>query len=201
MIPGVVLAAGASSRMGRPKALLPTDVAGETFLTRIIRTLREAEVDDVVVVMGKDADAIRQAVQGDLEPRFIENPEPEAGQLSSLLVALRAVDHPGVRGMLVALVDVPLVSAETVRRAFVLAAYRRSGAPVVRPVSGGRHGHPVIFDRAVFAELRRADPHIGAKAVVRAHQAAVVDVEVEDAGAVADVDTPADYDRIIGRRS
>ncbi|MEE9184431.1 MAG: NTP transferase domain-containing protein, partial [Acidimicrobiia bacterium] len=92
MIPGVVLAAGASSRMGRPKALLPTDVAGETFLTRIIRTLREAEVDDVVVVMGKDADAIRQAVQGDLAPRFMENPEPEAGQLSSLLVALRAVD-------------------------------------------------------------------------------------------------------------
>lgn len=199
MIPGVVLAAGASSRMGRPKALLPTDVAGETFLTRIIRTLREAEVADVVVVMGKDADAIRQAVQGDLAPRFIENPEPEAGQLSSLLVALRAVDHPGVRGMLVALVDVPLVSAETVRA--VLAAYRHSGAPVVRPVSGGRHGHPVIFDRAVFAELRRADPHIGAKAVVRAHQAAVVDVAVEDAGAFADVDTQADYDRIIGRRA
>ena len=200
MIPAAILAAGASSRMGRPKALLPTGVAGETFLTRIVHILSDANVDDLLVVTGKDSAAIRAAVEVGLMPlRVIENPEPEAGQLSSLLMALRAVDHPGVRGMLVTLVDVPLVSADTVRA--VLEAYRRSGAPVVRPVRGGRHGHPVVFDRSVFDELRSADPHIGAKAVVRAHQAAVVDVAVEDQGAFLDVDTQADYDRIIGRLS
>ena len=199
MIPAAILAAGASSRMGRPKALLPTAVAGETFLTRIIHTLREAAVDDLLVVTGKDSMAIRAAVEREgMAPRLIENPDPGAGQLSSLLTALRAIDHPGVRAMLVALVDVPLVSADTVRA--VLDAYRRSGAPVVRPVWGGRHGHPVIFDRSVFDELRSADPHIGAKAVVRAHETAVVDVEVEDQGAFLDIDTQADYDRIIERR-
>jgi molybdenum cofactor cytidylyltransferase len=99
--------------------------------------------------------------------------------------------------MLVVLVDVPFVSADTVRA--LVDAWRRSHAPVVRPVCGDRHGHPVIFDRAVFDELRHADPALGAKAVVRAHGAAVLDVPVDDAGAFLDVDTPEDYARATGQ--
>ncbi len=196
MIPAAILAAGASSRMGRPKALLPTDIVGEIFLTRIIRTLREAPVDDLLVVTGKDSLAIRTAVEGDgMTLQLIENPDPGEGQLSSLLTALRVIDHPGVRAMLVTLVDVPLVSTETVRS--VINAYRCSGAPVVRPACRGRHGHPVIFDRSVFGELRSADPQLGAKAVIRAYETAIVDVEVQDQGAFLDIDTQADYDRLI----
>ncbi len=165
MIPAVVLAAGKSTRMGRPKALL---MAGpdDTFLTRVLRTLWDADAEDVVVVVGHDAEAVVESVaQRGLAPRFIVNPDYESGQLSSLLAGLRAIDRPGVAAMMLTLVDVPLVSTQTVRA--VLERYRRSQAPIVRPVQGTRHGHPVIIDRRLFDAIRGADPLEGAKPVVR----------------------------------
>ena len=200
MIPGVVLAGGASSRMGgRPKALLPTGHGDETFLTRIVATLREGGVDDVVVVAGYHQEAIGRAAALIAAPvRVLHNPAPERGQLSSLLVALKAIDHPGVRAMLVTLVDLPLVSSATVRA--VLEGYQRTGSPIVRPARDGLHGHPILFDRSLFDELRRADPERGAKPVVRAHAADGLEVEIEDEGAFADVDTPEDYERVFGMR-
>ena len=198
MIPGVVLAAGAATRMGRPKALLPAGTAGDTFLSRAVATLHAAGIDDVVVVIAPGADDVRRAVAA--LPglvRVVENPHPEHGQLSSVLAGLHLVDHPGVAAMLVTLVDAPFVAADTVRA--LLDAHRRTHAPVVRPARAGRHGHPVIFDRRVFHELRHADPTAGAKAVVRAHGVEVLDVEVTDEGAFQDIDTPEDYERATGR--
>ena len=198
MIPGVVLAGGASSRMGgRPKALLPTGHGDETFLSRIVSTLVEGGVDDVVVVAGYHEEAIARAADRMVaHVRVLRNPNPERGQLSSLLVALRAIDHPGVRAMVVTLVDLPLVSSATVRA--VLDGYWRAGAPIVRPARAGRHGHPVLFDHSLFEELRRADAEQGAKPVVRAHAAEGLEIETEDEGAFADVDTPEDYERMFG---
>jgi CTP:molybdopterin cytidylyltransferase MocA len=182
--------------MGRPKALLPAGPGGETFVERILRTLNTAGVDEIVVVVGADADAIRNKVpQGD-GVRIVDNPDYDRGQLSSLLAGLGAIDRSRTEAVLVTLVDVPLVTADTVRT--LLDAYRRRPAPIVRPVSNGRHGHPVIFDRSLFAELERADPSTGAKPVVRAHAAAMLEVPVEDEGAFADVDTPDEYARLIG---
>lgn len=199
MIPAVVLAAGESSRMGRPKALLPTGVPGETFLTRLVATLRTAGADDVLVVVAAEAAPIVAAATAmALPPRLVENRDSaRGGQLSSLVAGLNAIDRPGVRAMLVTPVDLPLVAVETVRA--ILDASRRTGAPIVRPAKGSRHGHPVVFDRSVFDELRRADPATGAKAVVRAHAAEVVDVAVDDEGAFLDIDTPEDYERLIGK--
>jgi molybdenum cofactor cytidylyltransferase len=126
--------------------------------------------------------------------RVIEHLEWERGQLSSLLAGLDAVDDPLLEGALVTLVDVPLVQAETV--AAVIAEWRRTRAPIVRPAHGGRHGHPVIFDRSVFADLRAADPTVGAKAVFATHAARIVNVEVHDPGAFTDMDTPGEYEQI-----
>ena len=198
LIPGVVLAGGASSRMGgRPKALLPTGRGDETFLARIVSVLREGGVDDVVVVAGYHEEAIGRAANLMAVPvRVLRNPAPERGQLSSLLVGLNAVDRPGVGAMLVTLVDLPLVSSATVQA--VLAGYRRTGAPIVRPARGGRHGHPMLLARSLFHELRRADLELGAKPVVRAHAAEALELEIEDDGAFADVDTPEDYERVFG---
>ncbi|HCE02276.1 MAG TPA: hypothetical protein DEQ98_03465 [Acidobacteria bacterium] len=199
MIPGVILAGGASSRMGgRPKALLPTGRGDETFLGRIASTLVAGGVDDVVVVAGYHDQAIRRFVEGLPTPvRLLTNLNPGEGQLSSLLVALRAVDRPQLRAVIVTLVDLPLVSASTVRA--VLDGYRRTGAPLVRPERDGRHGHPVLFDRSLFDELRAADPEHGAKPVVRAHAARGLDVPTEDDGAFTDIDTPQDYERVFDR--
>jgi len=197
MIPAVILAAGKSTRMGSPKALLSVD--GETFLARIIGTLRDANVDDIVVVVGHDAEMIGAAVgQVDAAARVVVNPAYESGQLSSILAGVREIDRPGVDAMLFTLVDVPLVSAATVRA--VIARYREKRPMIVRPVDRDRHGHPVIIDRALFAALRAADPATGAKSIVRGNVSRVGDVLVLDEGAFADIDTPEDYHRLIERR-
>ena len=199
MIPAVVLAAGKSSRMGRTKALLPLGSSGETFLQRVVRVLREGGADKVVVVIGGDAAAVRASLpRDDAHIAPVENRRYEEGQLSSLLVGLAAVEqrYDDIQGVMVTLVDLPLISAATVRAvrdAFVA----HPDAPLVRPRRGQRHGHPVIFNRSMFGELRRADPANGAKPVVHAHAAEEVNVDVDDEGAFIDIDTPEDYERFI----
>ncbi|HEY3161403.1 MAG TPA: nucleotidyltransferase family protein [Vicinamibacterales bacterium] len=199
MIPAIVLAAGKSSRMGRTKALLPAGPSGETFINRVIRVLREGGVDAIVVVVGGDAAAVRASLpREDASLAAVENPHFEDGQLSSLHVGLAAVEQrfDDIEAAMVTLVDLPLISPSTVRA--VLEAFRtHPQAPLVRPRRAGRYGHPVIFNRSIFAELRRADPTKGAKPIVHAHAAEEVNVDVDDPGAFADIDTPEDYDRII----
>jgi molybdenum cofactor cytidylyltransferase len=190
---GIVLAAGASTRMGRPKALLP---AGQsTFVRTILAALRDGGVADTVVVVRPGHDAVLAEIGAARYGRAVINPRADEGQLSSLLAGLDAVDTDGVDAALVTLVDVPMVRAATIR--ILLARAAASSAPIVRAVHGGRPGHPVIFKRHVFAALRAADPAIGAKEVVRS--AGVDDVEVDDPGVLVDVDTPVDYARLFGK--
>jgi molybdenum cofactor cytidylyltransferase len=199
VIPAIVLAAGRSSRMGRAKATLPAG-DGQTFLTRIVRTFLDAGVDDVIVVVGHDAEAIAASFsESGLPARFVVNREYDRGQLSSLLAGLNAIDRPGVSAALVTLVDVPLVSASTVRA--VIESYRRTRAPIVRPTSGDRHGHPLLIDRSVFGALRAGDPSAGAKPIVRAHASAAGDLAIDDEGAFIDVDTEEDYRKTISART
>ncbi len=198
MIAAVILAAGASSRMGRAKALLP--IGRQSFVTRVVSTFADAGIARIVVVCGDEMPAIRAALSdAGLTADTVVNPHRERGQLSSLLVGLSALGAPVPEAVAVSLVDAPLVAASTVRA--VVDAWRQSGAPVVRPVNAGRHGHPVVFDRSVFDELRTADPEVGAKGVVRAHAAEAAEVAVDDEGAFLDIDTPEDYARLIGSAS
>jgi len=195
VLPGVILAAGGSTRMGSPKAALRTP-DGETFVTRIVRTLRTAGVTDLVIVTGTHHDAVLDALAHDREPapRIVRNPDPSRGQLSSLLAGMDAVVTLQSDAVMMTLVDVPLVRASTV--AAVIESWQRTRAPIVRPAIGDQHGHPVIFDRALFNELRRAPLDAGAKSVVRAHEHEIVNVTVDDEGCVRDVDTPSDYQRL-----
>jgi len=178
--------------MGRTKALLP-DREGQPFVTRIARTMRESGAVPVLVVVRPDtheaiAAALRELIaQGGVS--VLVNRDPERGQLSSLLTGLDAA--PDAEGLLVTLVDVPFVSAATVRA--VIAGWQRTQAPIVRPARGSVHGHPVLFDRATFDALRRAPLDQGAKPVVRGYDSAIVNVPVEDDGAFVDLDTPDEY--------
>lgn len=197
MIAGVILAAGRSTRMGRPKALL-TAPCGSTFVARLVKTLTTGGVDGPFVVGRPDDELLRSTVESlDSGARWVENPDADGGgQLSSLQAGLRKADRPGIRGLMVVPVDAPTIAVDTI--VTLIATFNATGAPIVRPRYQGRNGHPVVFSRAVFAELRRADPAVGAKAVLRAHQDAIVTVDVDDAGVVGDVDTPRDYEKLLG---
>jgi molybdenum cofactor cytidylyltransferase len=198
MISAVILAAGLSSRMGRTKALLASDT-GESFLARIVRSLKEAGIDDVVAVIGHDRDAIAEAMRRDRVPaRIVVNERYRTGQRSSVIAGLDAIDRPEVEAMMLTLVDVPLFASSTARA--VIDRYRTSGSPVIRPVRGDQHGHPIVIDRSLFGDLRRSDSDAGIKPIVRAHVSSTGDVTVDDDGAFVDVDTPERYYELFGRR-
>lgn len=207
MIAGIVLAGGASSRMGRTKALLPID--DTTFVARIVSSLQQAGCARVLVVAGAALEEIEAEVRRRAQDtRVVHNPAPGRGQLSSLQVAIEqfrnaadanrgrgaAESHDEPEAAVVALCDHPLVRVETVR--CLIEAWRTSKADVVRPAFGGRHGHPVVFARRMFPLLLATDPETGARAVVRAPDVSRVDVEVDDPGVFVDVDTPDDFARL-----
>jgi molybdenum cofactor cytidylyltransferase len=186
--------------MGTPKALLP-DAEGRPFVARIVRSLAAAGLGAIVVVTGTQHDAIDSVLRDDDPPVFpvlARNPDPSRGQLSSLWVGMDKAVGPETEALLMTLVDVPLIRVSTV--AAVVDAWRRERAPIVRPVLGARHGHPVVFDRSVFDDIRRAPLDEGVKAVFRSHAARVVNVPVTDQGCLVDVDTPADYEALRNTR-
>jgi|SRR5688572_19841652 molybdenum cofactor cytidylyltransferase len=193
MVSGVVLAAGDSTRMGAPKALLEAP-DGQPFVVRISRAFADAGVDPVVVVTGSAHDQIVQVVSVAALPRSVRlarNPDPGRGQLSSLWTGMAVAVTPDTQALLMTLVDVPMLSAATVEA--VVSEWRRTGAPIVRPAIGAAHGHPVLFDRSLFDELRQAPLEGGAKTVVRRHEARIVNVTPPDDGCLRDIDTPEDY--------
>ncbi|MGE5219206.1 MAG: nucleotidyltransferase family protein [Chloroflexota bacterium] len=189
MIVAVVLAAGESSRMGRPKALLPID--GQTFIEKIVAALRRSQVARVIVVLGHDAEAMRARISH-LPVDILINPNYKAGQLSSLQAALRRLQtDQDCDGMLVHLVDHPYIDPALVDE--LIRRFYESKKLIVVPCCDGRRGHPVIFSRRLFSELLDAPLDQGAKAVVHAHRDETLEVETEHGGITIDIDTPELY--------
>jgi molybdenum cofactor cytidylyltransferase len=197
VLPALILAAGASTRMGRPKALLP-DSEGVPFVVRVARTLLTAGLTEVVVVVaGQQEEAIREALRTSAVSsaiHVVRNPDPARGQLSSLHIGMAEVIGPHTEGVMVTLVDIPLIKVETV--VSVNHAWQTHRAAITRPMVGERHGHPVIFDARLFDALRGAPLDVGAKHVVRGHASEIENVPVDDAGCLLDVDTPDEYERL-----
>lgn len=186
LIAAVVLAAGGSVRMGAPKQTLR--FRGVPMLQVVVETLRRSKVDRVVVVLGAHEPEVRKDVSFD-EELVVENPDYSSGMSSSIRAGLAAV--PDADAALVVLADQPFLAPQTID--ILVEAYRVSRSPVVLPVFRGRRGNPVLFDRSLFPEISRLRGDVGAKAVVRAHQADLLEVPVDDAGVVEDIDTPEDY--------
>jgi molybdenum cofactor cytidylyltransferase len=198
MVRAIVLAAGESRRMGRPKAGLRLRPDGPTFAAALVQALQTAGLGGITVVAGAHPDAVRHALEGVTNVEILHNSDWPSGQLSSLLTALAALETPELEAVVVALVDSPFVRPATVR--LLLERWRETGAPIVRPTLDGRHGHPVLFARETFAALRAAPLDRGAKAVLTARAAEVLNVVVDDPGVLADIDTPDDYDAAVATR-
>jgi molybdenum cofactor cytidylyltransferase len=197
VIAGVILAGGASRRMGRPKALL--DYRGETFAGRLIRVLSGA-CDPVIVALGHQEAVIRPHLNGahfNDAARFVVNPDPERGQLSSLQVALDAVPSEA-EGFLFIPVDCPALEPGTLSR--VVEAFRGRDASTlfVIPSYRGRHGHPVCAARELLPEFLALSPTGQAREVVHRHIAHTQYIDVDDAGILVDIDDAEAYRRLAG---
>jgi molybdenum cofactor cytidylyltransferase len=178
MIVAVVLSAGESSRMGRPKALLP--IEGVRFIEKIVTVLRSTRVGEIIAVLGHNADEMRQKVS-DLPVKIVVNPDYKQGQLSSLIAAIRNIEsgeNHRVDALLVHLVDHPYINADLVN--VMIDRFYETKKLIVVPCHQGRRGHPVIFSRALFPELLAAPVDQGAKTVVHAHRDQTLEIDTDD---------------------
>jgi molybdenum cofactor cytidylyltransferase len=189
MIISVVLSAGESSRMGRPKALLP--IEGQNFIERIVGALKQSRAGRIVVVLGHDADEMRRQIDH-LPIDIIINTDYKNGQLSSLWSAIRHIENETrCDGMLVHLVDHPYIDRWLVD--LMIQRFYETKKLIVVPRHQGKRGHPVIFSRDLFVELLRAPMDQGAKAVVNAHRQETLEIDWQDEGITLDIDTPELY--------
>jgi molybdenum cofactor cytidylyltransferase len=190
VIAAIVLAAGTSTRMGRPKLTLPM-ADGRPLVRVSVEQVLAAGLDDTVVVLGGDAEAVGLALAG-LPVRMVVNPRYTEGQSTSLRAGLDAL-HPGTGAVVVALGDQPLPDPDVVRR--LVAAFRTSGRPIAAPVYRDGRGNPVLFASALFGELRAVTGDRGGREVIARDSGRVVEVPV-DAPMPADIDTPDDYEAV-----
>lgn len=197
-VAGIVLAAGASARMGVPKPLL--DAGGMTFVARLVETLANGSCDPVVVVGATDTGALADEVSRG-SGVLVVNPGARGGQIGSLLAALDHLEGMSDRPAAVAFtpVDNPIVAPATVRA--LVEAWRGSRAAIVLPRHGDVRGHPVVADMSLAAEFRAEGLREGAREVVRRDPRRVLEVEVADPGVADDLDTIERYrERFSGTR-
>lgn len=192
---GVILAGGSSSRLGRPKQLLP--LGGRPLLAHTLDGAARSALDGIVVVLGHEADAIRGAIDFDaIGARVVLNSRYRDGQSTSLRAGLMAVPRTAAAAVFL-LGDQPLIGPAILDA--LIAAYRESGARIVMPAYDGRRGNPVLFDRALWPALLRIEGDQGARGVIRGHAAEVIDVPIAGGHLTDDIDTEEDYERLRAR--
>jgi molybdenum cofactor cytidylyltransferase len=189
VISAVVLAAGLSRRMGKPKLLLK--LGGWPVIRQVVTLVQAAGVDDVVVVVGHEKESIREALSG-LPVRFAENPTPEAGLAGSIRAGLGAL-APATEAVLIALGDQPSLPPDVIPR--LVQTYRETSRPVVAPLYQGAQGNPVLFAASVFAELAALSGDRGARSVVEKDPGRVATVPF-DLPMPPDLDTPEEYEAL-----
>lgn len=189
MITGIVLAAGRSSRFGRPKQLL--EHRGKPLVQHAVDAAVEAGLDEVVVVVGYEAERVRLALRLPQNGRVVSNARSEEGISTSLMVGLQATARES-EGAVVLLADRPGITAEHVRA--LAAAFLESRARIVRLRFRDGPG-PSLLSREVWEEAHRLAGDTGARMLIDAHPDWVEEVVVDE-DAPADIDTPGDLERL-----
>jgi molybdenum cofactor cytidylyltransferase len=191
-------AAGASRRMGRPKLLLPYREG--TIVGALVASLRAAGLEAILLVTAPDDVALREWAHAAGVFAAV-NPQPERGMLSTIRVGIAALGGAAALAaagetLLVSPADLPAVRPETI--AEVVRRREAASAPLALPVWRGRHGHPLAIAPELVAEIDTLDPAVGLKQLRDRYAAATLWIEVDDPGAVEDVDTPEDYRQLTG---
>ena len=194
MIVAVVLAAGKSERMGRPKMLLP--FGRKTLIETVLAGVLRSRVEGIVVVLGAHRDAIEPVVSK-FALRTVFNDDFGTGMLSSVLRGLREVPA-AAQAVLVVLGDHPFPPATVIDR--LIAAHEKTGKGIVLPVHRGRRGHPVLIDMRYRDAVTALDPSVGLRQLARDHPDDVLEVSVRTPAVLADIDRPADYRKALAAR-
>ncbi len=190
-VAGIVLAAGSSIRMGQNKLFFTLD--GETLLRRVVRRALGAGLDPVVVVVGHEADRARAELSG-LPCTAVENADYALGINRSLRTGISHVPETA-RAAVVMLADMPFVTSHMLGE--LVGRYRESTAPLVISAYGDVNAPPMLYDRALFPELRQMTGEGCGRQVVRRHRHEAVAVSWPEAR-LQDIDVPEDYERIRG---
>jgi len=192
-IGAVILAAGKSARMGEAKQLLR--LGRSTVLEQTLVNVRAATVNELVLVLGASAEAIREQVPADIlaGATVVVNPDYETGMASSLRTGL-AVLRSDINAALIVLADQPFVMPETLDQ--IVDEYRRTPARIVIPTHHGTRGNPVMLDRSLFAEAMALEGDVGCRAIFAKYPKSIVYVEVDDPGILLDIDNRDDYERV-----
>jgi molybdenum cofactor cytidylyltransferase len=194
-IAGLILAGGASRRMGTPKALLKFQ--NETFLDRMLRLFSNVS-NPVIVVLGHQSSQIRSGIARSADAIFTVNPDPERGMLSSLQCGLTALPAE-TEAVMFTPVDHPNLQPATLEK--LAALFQAHRAPVIVPTYEGQHGHPVCIERALAHELLALPPSAMASDVIHRYVGQTSYIEVNDPAVTTDVDDPEAYAGLLGQHS
>lgn len=186
-ISAIVLAAGESRRMGRPKMLLP--FRGITMIEQVIKGIRSAGIEKILVVIGAEKEKLSLLLQK-ISVNFCENNNYREGMLSSVMCGVRNLPQE-TAAMLVFPGDEPLINPSTTTK--VIETYISSGKGIVIPVYQGKRGHPLLVDSKYFQEILMLDSSVGLRSLASSHQDDLVEIETDDPGILKDFDTYDEY--------
>lgn len=191
-IAAVLLAAGRSERFGPvPKQLIDFD--GEPLVRRVAREACNSLAEDVIAVLGCQADSVEKALSG-LPLRTCSNPEYATGLAGSVRVGIACL-APDTRAALFINIDQPFLTCAVIDS--LIRSYQGSGAPIVAPFFGERRGSPVLFDRQFFQDLSLLQGESGGREIIRRHPQMVEAVRLDSELPLCDVDTRGDYERLL----
>ena len=188
-VSAVVLAAGSSTRMGTAKPLVRID--GKTMLERVLSTLGQSHVAEIVVVLGNAASLIKENVLLS-HARVVINESYQEGIASSIRIGLAAI-RDEAEAALIVLADQPFIQPATID--LLIDRYRRERPEIAVPVYNGSRGNPVLLDRSVFSDVTMLSGDVGFRAIFGNHAESILKVPVEDPAVLIDLDTPADIQR------
>lgn len=190
-VAGIILAAGASNRMGRTKQLLP--FRGQTILEGVVDNALAAALHRLIVVLGHEAETLAARLTG-RNLTIVQNPHYAQGQSTSLKAGLQALSEESDAALFL-LGDQPLITPATID--LLLAAYAATPSPIVLPAFEGKRGNPVLFDRETFAAIATITEDCGARSLFDRYAGRLFKIPVDDPSIHFDIDTEDDYHRLL----
>jgi molybdenum cofactor cytidylyltransferase len=189
MIYAIILAAGASSRMGQPKLLLP--FGDKCIIESVLENVTASGIDKSLVILGADQNQIKKRIQNH-SIDIILNPRFSQGMLSSVICGFESLPN-SARAAVVVLGDQPSITSRTINT--LLEQYQKTRKGIILPVYKGRRGHPILIDTKYKKIIKNLNPNIGLRELIHNHPQDILEVQIKHRSVVQDIDTPNDYNQ------